>query len=65
MYVLKPDEFCNYDLSNVNQFINFWNRYYDEDVPGDIENDEAIDYIRELHLENSLTGENISNILAK
>ncbi|MCK4628553.1 MAG: hypothetical protein KAT56_06090 [Sedimentisphaerales bacterium] len=63
MYVLKPDEFCNYDLSNINQFINLWNRYYDEEAPGDVENNEAIDYINELNLGNSLTRENIIRLV--
>ena len=63
MYVLNPDEFCNYDLSNINQFINFWRRYYDERVPGNVENNEPIDYIGELNIEHSLTEQNIIRLL--
>ena len=63
MYVLKPDEFCNYDLSNINQFINFWNGYYDEKAAKDIENDKPIVYIRELNLGRPLTKQNIIRLL--
>ncbi len=62
MYVLNLDGSCCFDAENINDFIDSWRRYYDEGVPGNVENNEPIDYIHELNLGNPLTEQNIVTV---
>lgn len=55
MYVLNPDEFCNYDLRNIKIFIDSWSKYY--------KRHKKINYIEKLNIGNELDVGNVIQLI--
>lgn len=63
MFVLDKKKFKDSDLSNAQEFVEFWSEYYGEDTTTVFDSNKIISYIDELNLQNNLTEENVKRLL--
>jgi len=63
MFTLNQEDFHNFDLNNVQNFIQFWEQYYNYTSPNILGLNARIDYATELNIGNPLTIENIIRLL--
>jgi len=61
--MLRPENFCDFNLNNTLEFVGFWERYYMNDAPKIVGTNEKIDYISELNINKNLTIQNIIRLL--
>lgn len=62
MYVIEPNSFSNFELSNVKEFVECWSRYYKYAVKIP-DTDTLINYFEEINPCEELTEENVIRLL--
>jgi hypothetical protein len=62
MYYFDKNHFGYYNLSEANNFINFWSQFYKYSIKK-LNSNDKIDYLKDLNLNTNLTEENIINLL--
>ena len=63
MFILDINQFEEFDLNRVKQFVNYWSKHYSYDTIKAFDSNEVINYISELNLGNNLTEQNIKRLL--
>ena len=63
MFVLDNEEFGNFDLVNINEFVAYWRSLYTGKPARIVDAEERIDYLSELNMDHALTEENIVRLL--
>ena len=62
MFVLHPEEFRHFSLSDARRFVLFWRQFYRDSVKV-FSSDTRIDYYAEIELGRPLTAENVRRLL--
>jgi len=63
MFIISEKQLRDFDLTNAKQFVQYWGKPYSYASVKDYNTKKDIDYIEELNLGNSLSGQNIKRLL--
>lgn len=63
MFIISEKQLRDFDLTNAKQFVQYWGKPYSYASVKDYNTKKNIDYIEELNLGNSLSGQNIKLLL--